>query len=246
MTSPSLNLKLPDQIRVSIGSAVVLGLIEGKLDAAPLTAYLMTYTHGKCNANCGFCPQAKNSKSNTDLLSRVTWPTFPIMSVIEKITHSVQSGKIKRVCIQALNYSTVFDVLSGLVAELRKNSQVPISVSCQPTNCGDLQRLAKAGLNRIAIAVDAATERLFDQIKGIHANGPYNWENQFRQINAALEVFGKGNVSTHLIIGLGESEKEAISFVQHCVCLSVFPSLFAFTPIKDTALKDLLPPKVDV
>ena len=33
---------LPSHIRVSIGSAVVLGLLDGKLDAVSKTIYLMT------------------------------------------------------------------------------------------------------------------------------------------------------------------------------------------------------------
>jgi biotin synthase len=67
---------LPQHIRVSVGSAIVLGLLEGKLDAEPTTAYLMTHRHGKCTANCGFCPQARTSRSKAELLSRVTWPAF--------------------------------------------------------------------------------------------------------------------------------------------------------------------------
>ncbi len=56
--------QFPDLIRVSLGTAMVLGLLDGKLDAEPTTAYLMTYKLGKCTANCGFCPQAKTSKSD--------------------------------------------------------------------------------------------------------------------------------------------------------------------------------------
>ena len=37
----------PNQIRVSVGSAIVLGLLEGDLDAKPTTAYLMTYYSDK-------------------------------------------------------------------------------------------------------------------------------------------------------------------------------------------------------
>ncbi|MFH7835983.1 MAG: radical SAM protein, partial [Candidatus Aenigmatarchaeota archaeon] len=61
-------------IRVSLGSAIVLGLIKGKIDVNPTTAYLLTYRNGKCIANCSFCPQAKSSKSRADMLSRIVWP----------------------------------------------------------------------------------------------------------------------------------------------------------------------------
>ena len=117
---------LPELIRVSLGTAIVLGLLDGKLDAKPTTAYLMTYRLGKCTANCGFCPQARASKSNAELLSRVSWPTFPTPNVLTALSDSAKEGRIKRVCIQALNYPDVFGHLESLVKEIKK----PLGDSC--------------------------------------------------------------------------------------------------------------------
>jgi biotin synthase len=235
----------PRQIRVSIGTAITIGLLEGKLDAAPTTAYLMTYKEGKCTANCSFCPQARNSQCNTELLSRVTWPAFSIRSVVGQITHAVNSRKTRRVCIQALNYPSVFRDLCSIIKALKQQTTVPISVSCQPSKNADLQLLAEAGVNRIGIPVDAATEKLFDEIKGAKAGGPYKWTFQFKQIKAALELFGKGNVSTHIIIGLGETEKETVTLIQQCLKLGVTLALFAFTPVRGTALANKPQPPID-
>ena len=236
---------LPDSIRVSLGTAIVLELLEGKLDAQPTTAYLMTYRTGKCTANCGFCPQARTSKSNTDLLSRVSWPTFPTPNVLPALATMAKQGKIRRICIQALNYPDVFDHLEALVQEIKKRSAIPVSVSCQPLNTTNIQRLAKAGVDRLGIALDAATEALFDKVKGSGAGSAYTWKNQFTQLNEAIRVFGRGNVSTHVIVGLGEMEKEAVNVVQRCVDMSVLPALFAFTPVRGTALEAKSPPKVE-
>jgi biotin synthase-related radical SAM superfamily protein len=236
---------LPEQIRVSLGTAIVLGLLEGKLDAEPTTAYLMTYRTGKCTANCGFCPQARASKSNTDLLSRVSWPTFPTPNVLPALAAMAKQGKIRRICIQALNYPDVFDHLEALVQEIKKRSAIPVSVSCQPLNTTNIQRLAKAGVDRLGIALDAATEALFDKVKGSGAGSVYTWENQFTQLNEAIRVFGRGNVSTHVIVGLGETEKEVANVVQRCVDMSVLPALFAFTPVRGTTLEGNLPPQVE-
>ena len=205
---------LPEQIRVSTGTAIVLGLLNGKLDAEPTTAYLMTYKEGKCTANCDFCPQAKGSKSSKKLLSRVSWPTLPTLSVLSAFDSAVKEGKIRRVCIQALNYPSVFVHLQALVKEIKKQAKVPVSVSCQPLNAGNIEVLAKAGVDRLGIALDAATKPCSSQVKGKGAGGSYSWENQFSLLNKAIEVFGKGNVSTHLIVGLGETEREAAQIIQ--------------------------------
>ena len=235
---------LPEQIRVSVGTAIILGLIEGKLDAKPTTAYLMTHNPGKCTANCGFCPQARESKSSTELLSRVTWPTFQVPKVLTSIETATNEGKIRRVCIQSLNYPDVFTHLEAFVKEVKKHSAVAVSVSCQPVGREDIVRLVDAGVNRLGIALDAASEAIFNKVKGKDAGGKYVWQNQFLLLNQALDVLGEGNVSTHLIVGLGETEKDAVKLIQRCVDMGVLPALFAFTPVPGTALEKNSAPKV--
>lgn len=233
---------LPEQIRVSLGTAIVLGLLSGKLDAQPTTAYLMTFNIDKCLANCGFCPQARNSRSSSEMLSRVIWPIFPTMNVFAALLNSSKQGKIKRVCIQVLNYPGVFSHIEALVREIRKENDIPVSVSCQPLNRENIVGLAHAGVNRLGIALDASTESLFDSVKGKNVEGPYSWQNQFLQLTQALDIFGEGNVSTHIIVGLGETEKEACELIQRCFNMGVLPALFAFTPIRGTALEGKTPP----
>ena len=237
---------MPSQIRVSIGSAIVLGLAKGKLDAEPTTAYLMTYTHSKCTANCGFCPQARTNSSKAEMLSRVTWPTFTTKDVLRGIAQAVNTDRIGRVCIQALNYPHVFSHLDALVRTIKQIVDVPVSVSCQPLNSKNLWTLSKAGVDRIAIALDAATENIFNNVKGKAAGGSYRWRDEFLLLRVAIGVFGEGNVSTHLIVGLGETEKEATIIVQKCVDMRVLPALFAFTPVEGTLLSMKPQPRIDV
>ena len=245
-TTPNNDSTLPQQVRVSVGSAIILGLLAGKLDAEPTTAYLMTYHAGKCAANCGFCPQAKTSESKAELLSRVAWPSFPSRTVLEGLEKAVREARIKRVCFQTLNYPEAISEVCVFVKELKRLVSVPVSVSCQPLNSENMWRLAEAGVDRVGIALDAATEPLFDKVKGASAGGPYRWRDEFLLLRVAIGIFGEGNVSTHLIVGLGESEKEAIFAVQECLDLGVLPALFAFTPVKGTALAAHPQPALDV
>jgi len=235
---------VPDKLRVSLGSAVVLGLVQGRLDAEPTTVYLLTYRRGKCFANCGFCPQARGSGGRVDMLSRVTWPPFPMLAVITRVGEAFKEGKIRRVCIQALNYPTVFEDLLSLLERIRPQGNVPISVCCQPVDRARMETLREAGIDRIGIPLDAATESLFDRVKGRSAGGPYVWEDQLRVLRDAVQVFGRGSVTTHLIVGLGESEKEMVQRLQWCVDAGIYPSLFSFTPIKGTALEGLSQPSL--
>ena len=234
----------PEKIRVSLGSAIVLGLLKGKLDVMPTTAYLLTYKRGKCDANCGFCPQARESYGRADMLSRVSWPVFPTRHAVKGIERAVQDGAIRRVCLQALNYPEVFQNLLALVKAIYQRTKVPVSISCQPLNCENMHRLAEAGVERISIPLDACTEDLFNKVKGRSVGSLYVWEKQFKLLNEAAEVFGKDKVSTHLIAGLGETEKEMVETIQRCVDMGILPALFAFTPIPGTALENNSQPPV--
>jgi biotin synthase len=236
---------LPELIRVSAGSAVVLGLLNARIDTAPTTIYVMTFFQGKCNANCGFCPQARESRSRNDMLSRVSWPVFSTKLVFDEIRGAFEGAKMKRVCIQALNYPDVFHHLLALLRAILEHAHVPISVSCQPLRRESIVALAEAGAERIGIPLDAATEEIFTKIKGAQAGGPYRWENQLRLLREAVDIFGKGKVSTHLIVGLGETQREMVKTIQECVDMNVLPGLFAFTPISGTTLADNAPPTVE-
>jgi biotin synthase len=105
-----------------------------------------------------------------------------------------------------------------------------------------MKKLAKAGVERIGIPIDAANEEIFDRIKGKQAKGPYAWNKQFEALDSAVQIFGKGNVSTHLIVGLGETEKDMVSAIQRCMDMNVYPGLFAFTPVAGTALESSTAP----
>jgi biotin synthase len=236
---------LPNHVRVSAGSAIVLGLLNAKLDAPPTTVYLMTYKRGKCSANCGFCPQARGSQSRTDMLSRVSWPIYLTKHVINRIDRIFKEAKTERVCIQALNYPQVFFHLRALANAIHNQSSIPISVSCQPLQRENIVRLAEAGIERIGIPLDAATEEIFTRIKGSSTGGFYSWKDQWKLLNEGVGVFGKGKVSTHLIVGLGETEKHMIKTLQQCVDMAVLPGLFAFTPIPGTGLANESQPPIE-
>ncbi|MDG6223154.1 MAG: radical SAM protein [Candidatus Bathyarchaeota archaeon] len=233
-----------EKIRVSIGSAIVLDLKKGSIDVKPTTAYLLLGRGTKCLANCSFCTQAKHSNSRANMLSRVTWPEFPAEEVISSIEKAAKTAKIKRICVQSLNYPQVFGDVLCLVKKIKTKVDVPISVSCKPLNKEQAEHMFQAGVNRICIALDAATEQIFEKIKGTNVGAKYKWIEQRKALQEAVTVFGYEFVSTHLIVGLGETEKELCQTIQWCVDSRIKPALFAFTPIKGTALENNLPPQL--
>jgi biotin synthase len=233
-----------EKIRVSIGSAQKLGLSEKKVQDMVTTCYLMTYIPGKCTANCGFCPQSRSAQSSIDKLSRISWPIFSSKEVLTRLKYLLPSQKFERICIQTLNYPENFNDLMKLVPAIKESTSSPVSTAIPPMSESQLTRLASAGVERVAISLDAATPNIFKEIKGGGVNGPYKWEDHKEMLRRAREIFPDWHVSTHLIIGLGETQREMVERINELKKLKILPGLFAFMPIKGTKLEDLSRPDV--
>ncbi|MFW9820102.1 MAG: radical SAM protein [Candidatus Thorarchaeota archaeon] len=234
-----------EKIRVSIGSASVLGLgLLPQFKSPPTTCYIMTYKEGHCNANCGFCPQARSSRGSSENLSRVNWPIFNFKEFLTKLKYMPFSKKFERICIQTLNYAENFNDLIEIISQIRIYTDIPISVAIPPFSRDKMKELKYKGVERIGIALDGATPEVFDNIKGFNTEGPYKWEVHIQKLHEALEIFSKGFVSTHIIIGLGETEKDVIELIEKLNNMGVVISLFAFTPIKGTKFENKPQPEI--
>lgn len=233
------NLVQPKYIRVSLGSAILLGLKKGKITTLPTTIYLLM--NGKCRSNCAFCSQAREASSKKDRLSRVIWPKYELNDVFI----SLKNNNFKRICIQTLNYPKMEKDLFDIVNMIKENTDIPISVATHPLEKKSLDYLKELGVNRIGISLDGSSKQIFENIKGKKTKSPYSWLNHLNGINLALGIFGKENVTTHLIVGLGETDKELLQIIKNLHDKGVCCSLFAFTPLKGTKLEKQKKPKIE-
>jgi biotin synthase len=216
-----------------------MGLESGKIDTCFSTAFLMTYAEGRCDANCAFCPQARESESSSDRLSRIAWPVYNWDEIAGQFSDNTP---FKRVCIQVLNTPDVIDEVERIIKELRIETSFPISVSIHPLTIDEMRRIHDVGATSIGIAFDACTESIFESVKGSVRGSSYRWDSHMDALFNALEVFGEGNVATHLIIGLGESEEEIVEFLKMMKNRNILVGLFAFTNIRGTAMENQNPP----
>jgi len=230
-----------DYVRVSLGSAIALGLEYGPDLSHFTTLFVMTHSETGCTANCAFCPQAIDSNAQPGMLSRIGWPKLDSNTFKDAANSNLE--KFQRICIQCLNYPQVVDDCLEIL-DMLKYPQVPVSVCIHPLSKQDMVRLHDAGVERIGIAVDACTRELFESIKGKQRTPKYSWEGHLRALSNAKRIWDSKNVTTHLIIGLGETEKEAAEFLFHMRDLGIRVGLFAFTSIKGTTLENQEPPSI--
>lgn len=222
-------------IKVSAGTAERLKLKEFKIDDATTTAYLLD--GDRCCNNCGFCPQARESESNLELLARIIWPSFSEEKVLENLKIAYEDEKIKRVCVQVTNSGEAFERSKELVKAIREQSSIPISVASNINNMEKIRKLLEHGANKVCVAMDAATEKVHSEVKG------NNYHDKKKLLKECAKEF-KGKLSTHFIVGLGETEEEILREIQTMYNIDVTVGLFAFTPIKGTRMANWSSPEI--
>ncbi|MHA1912012.1 MAG: hypothetical protein ACTSYA_09975 [Candidatus Kariarchaeaceae archaeon] len=224
-----------NSIHVSAGTAASLKLMDLKTDVDVTTAYLLLDV--PCYGNCAFCSQAVDHQKK-NFLSRIIWPLFDLDEVISALSKNLSHSKIKRICIQAqINHETPEKVIT-LVKALRSVTTLPISLSWRPKTVDEVDRLFEIGVSRLGIAVDLATPILFNEIKGTARGININYESVVSMITQIKNRYSSNKVTTHLIVGLGETQQEAFSFLREMYANSIKVALFAFTPLRGTSLQE--------
>jgi radical SAM protein (TIGR04043 family) len=127
-------------------------------------------------------------------------------------------------------------VLADCARAIRKSSGLPVQAQCEPpADFVWFERLAAAGVDSLGLHLEAVTERVRRQIMPGKAEVPISV--YLDAFAAAVKIFGRGQVSTYILAGLGDSEAEILDFCAVLVALGVYPFVVPFVPIAGTPLE---------
>ena len=225
----------PGDVRVSAGTAAVIGLQPLKQADPPSTAYLMIGE--RCRYDCAFCAQAHRSNAQSGFLSRVVWPSFSWTDTLAAVSTGYERGLVKRCCFQVTVSNGYLQRTQDLVRDLAGVKGLPICVSIAATSLEEIRGLLKSGAERVTLALDASSQRVFQTAKG------RGWTRRLNLLHRAAQEF-PGHIGTHLIVGMGDTEREMLERLQEMVDLGVTVGLFAFTPVAGTAWARRSPPEI--
>jgi biotin synthase len=204
---------------------------------APTTAYLML--GGRCLMNCAFCAQARESRASALRLSRVTWPEYALETVVARLAEAARRGEIRRACLQVTVTADAYDQSLSILRAVKAAVDLPFDVAILPHNLEQVHGLVDAGADHIGFGLDAACEGVFKQVKG------GDWHRSLSLIRETVRAF-PGRAAVHLIVGLGETEREMVERVQWAHDLGLTVGLFAFTPLHGTFMFDRPSPPLSV
>ena len=128
------------------------------------------------------------------------------------------------------------DVLARAARAIRDAVDIPIQAQCEPpVDFGWFERLRQAGVDSLGMHLEAVDEAVRRRIMPGKAEVPVSV--YFEAFAAAVEVFGRGQVSTYLLAGLGDDAALLIETSRRLIALGVYPFVVPFVPIARTPLE---------
>jgi len=135
-------------------------------------------------------------------------------------------------------------VLAAAAHAIKQATQLPIQAQCEPPD--DFHwfvRLRAAGVDSLGMHLEAWDEDVRRKIMPGKAEVPLSY--YMEAFASAVKVFGRGQVSTYLLAGLGDSAGGLVAAAEQLISLGVYPFIVPFVPVTGTPLAGHPPPDAE-
>ncbi len=244
-------MRSPDYVQMSTAAAITLGVMPGKMHRCSCTRclnLLLTYPEG-CRANCAYCGLARHREAERNYADRnfirVDWPAVPMAQIVDIVARDGSNSLFHRMCISMITHprsdEDTVSVLKMWAARIDPTA-IPISILSNPTTMkrSDVAQLKDLGADIFTVALDAATPEIFDRTRGKGVASPHSWKKYWEILGDARDIFGPQKFGVHIIVGMGETEYDALILVQQLVDMGGHSHMFCFFPERGS-LMDHLP-----
>ncbi len=127
-------------------------------------------------------------------------------------------------------------ILCESAAAVKAAVDLPIQAQCEPPDdFAWFTRLRDAGVDALGMHLEAATQAVRTRI--MPGKASVSLDHYLAAFAAAVPVFGRGQVSTYLLAGLGDSVEDLLQLCARLIDLGVYPFVVPFVPISGTPLE---------
>jgi radical SAM protein (TIGR04043 family) len=134
--------------------------------------------------------------------------------------------------------------MADTAAAVKRRVDLPIQAQCEPP--ADpiwYQRLRDAGVDSLGMHLEVVEPQVRRRI--LPGKSEVSLAQYYEAFAQAVAVFGRGQVSTYLLAGLGDSAASLIACSERLIQLGVYPFVVPFVPISGTPLEHHPAPSTD-
>ncbi|MEM8871199.1 MAG: MSMEG_0568 family radical SAM protein [Pseudomonadota bacterium] len=127
-------------------------------------------------------------------------------------------------------------VLAESAEAIRAAVDLPVQGQCEPPDDDAWhQRMRDAGIDSLGMHLEVVTPEL--RAKIMPGKAQVSLEKYFDSFEAAVEVFGWGQVSTYILAGLGDTSQAILDISERLTAMGVYPFVVPFVPVSGTPLE---------
>ena len=127
-------------------------------------------------------------------------------------------------------------MLAESAAAVKAAVNLPIQVQCEPPDDDTwFERLKRAGADALGMHLEAVTEPVRQRV--MPAKASVDVARYFSAFEAAVPVFGRAQVSTYILAGIGDTAEEILGVCERLVAIGVYPFVVPFVPISGTPME---------
>lgn len=186
------------------------------------------------NTSCQFCAIGESLKANKTIAYK---KPFQLAEVAKA---AVELDDVSQFVMTTGTPNTKdrgASVLLESVIAVKEAVNIPIQVQCEPPNDFSwFQKLKDAGADSLGMHIEGATQRIREKIMPGKARVTLDYYDE--AFKASVSVFGKAQVSTYILAGLGDTQEEIIDKSENLIKLGVYPFVVPFVPIVGTPLEN--------
>jgi radical SAM protein (TIGR04043 family) len=132
-------------------------------------------------------------------------------------------------------------LLARATAAIHGAVDLPVQAQCEPpADFAWFSRLRDAGVATLGMHLEAVSEPV--RMRIMPGKAEVSVATYLEAFAAAVEVFGRGQVTTYILAGLGDTEDEIVAMCEQVAALGVYPFVVPFVPIAGTRLAQHPPP----
>lgn len=124
---------------------------------------------------------------------------------------------------------------------VKRAAGLPVEIQFEPPRDLDvIDEVGEMGVDSVGIHVESFDPDVLARVAPAKARTGI--ERYFEAWTRAVDVFGRGQVSTYVILGMGEDPDVTLDGCRRAVDLGVFPFVVPLRPVAGSLMEDALPP----
>jgi len=213
-----------------------IALLHGKDCLA--TSVIQTCTYWHSSERCRFCGIELSYGNDLTIMVKTPDQLSEVAlkaKELDSIQHIVLTTGTVRPSGKEISY------LVPCASAIKKATGLPIHAQfCPPSNMEGLYELKEAGVDTVGIHIESFDFETLSQVAP--AKAAIGLERYKKAWKMAVEIFGPNQVSSFLIVGLGEKTDSIIWGSKFLADLGVYPFVVPLRPIPGSLMQDSLPP----